>query len=163
MKRHKNRKDLTGEYKFGDLGQIIFLVIFIIVWTTDTFILHFSTFLSNHVSYFIRIPIGFIILLVAGYLAKEGLKIIFGEKRESAYIIKKGVFGVVRHPIYLGAILLYLGLIVFSLSLAAGVVWIIVVLFYHFIAEYEEKLLIAKFGEEYKKYMEEVPMWIPML
>ena len=32
-KRHGERKDLIGEHTFGDLGQLILLVIFLIVWT----------------------------------------------------------------------------------------------------------------------------------
>ena len=104
-----------------------------------------------------------IILVIAGALAWVGMKIVFGENREKPAVIRKGVFNLVRHPIYLGAILLYLGLIILTLSLAATVVWIITILFYHFISRYEEKLLLEKFGKDYEEYMREVPMWIPRL
>jgi protein-S-isoprenylcysteine O-methyltransferase Ste14 len=40
-------------------------------------------------------------------------------------------------------------------------VWAIGVIFLHYISRYEEKLLLARFGEEYEQYMREVPMWIP--
>jgi hypothetical protein len=40
-------------------------------------------------------------------------------------------------------------------------VWIIIVIFYYYISKYEEKLLLKKFGTEYKKYMKRVPMFIP--
>ena len=33
-KRHDDRKDLIGEHAFGDLGQLILLAIFLIIWVT---------------------------------------------------------------------------------------------------------------------------------
>jgi protein-S-isoprenylcysteine O-methyltransferase Ste14 len=50
-----------------------------------------------------------------------------------------------------------------SLSLAAAFVWGIAILFFHYISRHEERLLLARFGEEYERYMREVPMWIPRL
>jgi len=44
------------------------------------------------------------------------------------------VFSVVRHPVYLSEILLYLGLLMLSISLAAAVVWIIAIGFLHYIS-----------------------------
>ncbi len=104
-----------------------------------------------------------VILLISGYLAKSGLSIVFGEVREEPCVIKKGVFAVVRHPVYLGSILLYLGLLMFTLSIMSAIVWIIIVAFYYFISKHEEKLLLGKFGEEYEDYMKKVPMLIPRI
>jgi len=73
------------------------------------------------------------------------------------------VFKVVRHPIYLSEILFYCGLLILSISLAGFVVLLMAIVFLHYISRYEEKLLLARFGEEYSKYMQEVPMWIPRL
>ena len=78
-------------------------------------------------------------------------------------MIRKSVFGMVRHPIYLGEILFFLGFLILSLSLAAMAVWVVAVAFLHFIAKYEEKLLLARFGDEYAKYLREVPRWLPRL
>jgi len=50
-----------------------------------------------------------------------------------------------------------------SISLAAAVVWIIAIGFLNYISRYEERLLLARFGQEYKEYIREVPMWIPRL
>jgi protein-S-isoprenylcysteine O-methyltransferase Ste14 len=86
---------------------------------------------------------------------------VFGEEREEPGVIRKGVFSVVRHPIYLGEILVYLGLLMLSLSLAAAVAWAIAIAFLHTISRYEEGLLLARFGEAYEAYMREVPKWIP--
>jgi len=73
------------------------------------------------------------------------------------------VFGLVRHPIYLGSILLYLGLILYTLSLASVVIWLVIIVFYYFISRYEEKILTDFFGEEYVSYKQKVPMLFPKL
>lgn len=161
IKKHNDRPDLSGEHKWGDLGQIILFVIFFATWITDSFVLKFSTFLSDHVFWFIRFPLSLIILVISSYLARAGLKIVFGEEREKPVVIREGVFNYVRHPIYLGVILLYLGLIFLTLSIIAAAIWLIIILFYYFISRYEEKILLAEFGEQYKEYMEVVPMLIP--
>jgi protein-S-isoprenylcysteine O-methyltransferase Ste14 len=110
---------------------------------------------------FLRIPLGIGVLILSLWLARSGLSVVFGEVREKPHVIREGVFGFVRHPIYLGAILLYLGLLVFSLSLAAVAVWAIIIGFYIYLCRYEERLLTEKFGDEYLAYMKEVPMLLP--
>lgn len=32
------RDDLTGEHKFGDMGQLIIVILFFIVWVLDSFV-----------------------------------------------------------------------------------------------------------------------------
>ncbi len=160
-KRHEDRVDLVGEHAFGDLGQIIFLIIFLIIWISDSFFLKYSTYSQNTMPNMVRMIIGFPILIISGIFAKYGLGIIFGEVRKKPEIIEKGVFKIVRHPIYLGSILLYLGLTILTCSIASAFVWIIIVIFYYYISRYEEKLLLKEFGADYKSYMERVPMLIP--
>jgi protein-S-isoprenylcysteine O-methyltransferase Ste14 len=111
----------------------------------------------------VRLALGIVLVVVAGYLARTGLSIVFGEERKTPGVIRKGVFGVVRHPIYLSEILLYLGFLIFSLSLAAAAVWAVAIGFLHWISRHEERLLLARFGEEYEVYLRDVPMWIPRL
>jgi len=159
--RLASRDDLIGEHKIGDMGQLILLLIFVCVWMTDTFFLKFSIILANITSLTIRIPLGIGILMVAGWLARSGHRVVFGEVRQEPRVIREGVFSIVRHPIYLGAILFYLGLLVFSLSITAALIWLIIIRFYIFLCRYEEKLLTAKFGDEYTNYMREVPMLLP--
>ena len=161
-KRHGDRTDLIGEHSFGDSGQIILLIIFLIIWISDSFILKYSTLSLDIIPNIIRIVIGFPILIISGIFAKFGLGIVFGEVRDKPEVIEKGVFKIVRHPIYLGSILLYLGLTILTGSIASAILWIIIVIFYYYISKYEEKLLLKEFGADYKSYMERVPMLIPI-
>lgn len=163
VKKHNDRHDLAGEHFFGDAGQIILLVIFLGAWILDSFIFHYSTFISKYIPLIIRIIFSVIILIYSGFLARSGLKIVFGEIREEACVIKKGVFKIVRHPIYLGAILLYLGLIVLTFSIISVFIWVLIIMFYYFISKYEEKILTKEFGNAYRQYMTEVPMLIPKI
>lgn len=161
-KSYQHRDDLTGEHAFSDIGQLILLIIFLTIWIADSFVFKYSTFLTQYISNYIRVPIALIVLVISGLLAWTGLKIIFGETREEPQVITTGVFSIVRHPIYLSLILLYLGFILLSLSLLSVLVWILIIVFYYMISRYEEKLLIQRFGSAYEEYKKKVPMLLPI-
>ena len=158
VKRHHDREDLAGEHKFGDTGQLILLLIFLIVWIGDSFILEYSTFLNNYIPAFVIIIVSALFLITSGYISWRGLKIVFGEKREKPSVIRKGVFNKVRHPIYLGSILLYLGLTITSCSIFSLIISMFIIAFYYYISKYEEKILLKKYGIDYENYIKEVPM-----
>jgi protein-S-isoprenylcysteine O-methyltransferase Ste14 len=72
-------------------------------------------------------------------------------------LVTTGVFSKVRHPLYLGLILMYLGL-----TVAWGIVWMLPAsLFFAaqtvMTAVAEEKFLLSKFGAGYEEYMQNVP------
>jgi len=158
---HRQADGLAGEHRLGDAGQLVLALLFFSVWIADSFFFRFSTFLNEVVPLVLRIPAGVILLASGLYLSRTGLAIVFGEKREKPGVVRKGVFGLVRHPIYLAELLLYAGMLLLSLSLLAAGVAILAALFLHRISRYEEKLLVERFGEEYRTYMADVPMWIP--
>ncbi len=64
---------------------------------------------------------------------------------------------------YLGSILCYLGLAVATASLVSLALWVMICLFYNYLASYEEKLLEAEFGEKYRIYRENTGKWLPKL
>jgi protein-S-isoprenylcysteine O-methyltransferase Ste14 len=163
MGRRNHRNDVAGEHPFSDTGQLIFLFIFLAVWIVDSFIFRYSTFISKYISIFVRIPLIILILCAAGYLAKKGMDVVHGKAETESGVFKNGVFGLVRHPVYLGSILFYLGLLASTLSIFAAIIWIAIVIFYHYISKYEEKLLLNKYGKDYEAYKQSVPMWIPRI
>lgn len=160
-KTHEHREDLAGEHKLGDIGQIILLIVFIIGLLADKFVLHFSLPLVQFLPSYLRVLIALPFFVLSFYLARYGLKTIFGEQREELVVIKSGVFSIVRHPIYLASILVYLGFIIISLSIIASCIWVIIILFYYYISRYEERILVDKLGTQYEDYMKQVPMFIP--
>ena len=158
---HHNRADLTGEHKLGDAGQMILAILFIGVWLSDTFIFKYSTGLNEYILLAVRLPVGIILLILSGYLARASMKIVFGEVRTEPAVIRDRIYKYLRHPMYVSEILLYLGLLLINLSIIAAIVWLAAIVFLYFICRYEEKLLLERFGADYEQYMREVPMWIP--
>lgn len=161
--RLKSRPDLIGEHKISDAGQLVLACLFGAVWTLDTCVFQAATFLNRYIPPLIRIPAAIILFALSAFLAGRGLSIVFGETRKKPCVIRKSVFGIIRHPIYLSEILLYSGFLMLSFSLAAAAVLVAAVIFLHRISRYEEKLLLERFKEDYREYMEGVPMWIPRL
>lgn len=162
-KKHQDHPHLTGEHKFGDKGQLILLFLFLGIWISDTFIFHYSTFLRDVIPDYIRIPFAGVVLITGWYLARGGMKEVFGTKRENPEVISSGVFRIVRHPIYTGALLFYLGAILITLSIVSAVFWILILLFYIYIARYEERILTETFGEDYRNYKKQVGMLFPKI
>jgi protein-S-isoprenylcysteine O-methyltransferase Ste14 len=158
---HTDREDLAGEHKYGDAGQFIILVVFLAVWALDNFVFHYTTFLNNYIPLPVQIISGIILVLAAFFLARAGMRIVFGKVRETPGVIREGVFKLMRHPIYFSEILFYLGLLFFRTSLSAAVVWVIAIVFLTCISRYEEKLLLSRYGEDYKAYMKDVGMFFP--
>ncbi len=122
-KKHAGQPHLTGEHRWGDTGQLILVFLFLTVWVTDSFIFHYSTFLNGVVPDYIRIPLAAVILISGWYLARGGMKAVFGSSRDKPEVINTGVFRMVRHPIYTGALMFYLGASVITLSLASAAAW----------------------------------------
>ena len=152
---------LTGEYRWGDAGQLILLLIFLAIWITDSFIFHYSTFLNEHIPNVIRMPVAMIVIIAGWLLARGGMKAVFGTHRDQPEVIATGAFRIVRHPIYLGAILFYLGAIISTMSLASAIFWIAIIGFYIWISRYEEKILIEEFGNDYINYRNKIGMLFP--
>lgn len=159
---HKHKDNLTGEHTTGDIGQLVLFCLFMTLWISDIF-LKYSSFPNEYLPVAVRIPVGIIILAVSGYLAVTSIRIVFGNKEPSPGVIRQDLYKFVRHPMYLSEILLYLGLLILSISLAAAFIWVLTIFFLHSISRYEEKLLLARFGKEYEDYMKEVPMWFPRI
>ena len=159
--RRGSRDDLAGEHALTDIGQLVLAVFFFAAWIIDSAFFEWTTFLNPHVPTVVRVPVAGILLALSAYMAWASHRTIFGEKREEPHVVRRGVFAVVRHPMYLSEILLYLGLLLLSISLMAAGVWLLTIAFLHFIARKEERLLLARFGDEYASYMRKVPMWFP--
>ncbi len=77
-------------------------------------------------------------------------------------LVSKGLYKVVRNPIYLGVLFILIGeSILFGSVLLIIYTLVILLLFHLFIVYYEEPYLKKKFGESYKNYYYRTPRWIP--
>jgi protein-S-isoprenylcysteine O-methyltransferase Ste14 len=77
-------------------------------------------------------------------------------------LVTSGPFGLTRNPLYLGNVALWAGF-----ALLARVVWLAPIIVaalaveYHAIVRWEERLLVARRGDEYLDYLRRVPRWLP--
>lgn len=72
-----------------------------------------------------------------------------------------GILSHTRNPMYLGILFIYIALIALSVSLISIALFIVIVYVYTKMVNYEENILEEMFNEEYKKYKEQIPKWIP--
>ena len=158
---HAARGKIHGEHPWGDRGQLVCLLIFLMVWILDSFVFKFSTSLSGIVPLFVRIVAAGAVFLFALYLMRSGHRAISHEVQSHPQVLKDGAFARMRHPLYLAALLFYVFLVVLTLSLISLGLFAGVFVFYNAIAAYEERWLEQKFGQEYRDYRDKVPRWIP--
>jgi protein-S-isoprenylcysteine O-methyltransferase Ste14 len=153
-------KEKSGEHPLGDVGQMVSLVLFLIVWVVDSFLLKRTIFLAGYVPLAVRLAVLVLTLVSAAYLFRSG-HVVAGHDRPAGGLVTTVAFRYVRHPLYLASILTYLGLAVSTLSLVSLAVLAAIFLFHDYIAAYEEQLLEARFGEEYREYRTKTGKWIP--
>jgi protein-S-isoprenylcysteine O-methyltransferase Ste14 len=107
-------------------------------------------YVSPPIKYLAWILLGFGLVLIV-------LSIATLVSNREAGLIEGGIYGIVRHPMYLGAMLLFLSWIFFlphwTIVLISAVNIAIV---YGFILQ-GERQNITRFGDPYRRYMESVP------
>ena len=115
----------------------------------------------------VLIPVGIALILI-------GLGFIVLARREFAYfsqptdpghptskVVKTGVFAISRNPLYLGGVLVFLGMALALNMLWAFVMLLLSIILCHYVLIIpEEQYLAAKFGDEYKEYTASVHRWL---
>lgn len=85
------------------------------------------------------------------------------QQKEDHELIQTGIYGVVRHPIYTGLLLLFVGNALIVGDYRAIIAVIIVFVSLWFKLKKEEKVLIETFGEQYRDYRKRTSALIPFL
>ena len=116
-----------------------------------------NTFLDYMTS--IGMPIGYIITGVGLLFVIAGWRPIY---RTDGMVIS-GPYRLLRHPQYLGFLLITGGWLIHWPTIPTILMWPILVFLYYNLAKKEEKEMEKRFGEKYKLYKESVPMFIPKL
>ena len=104
---HFSEEGRAGEHPYGDRGQLICLLVFLVIWILDSFVLKFLTFPSDFVPLYVRLIAAGLILLLAVYLIRSGHRAVSHEVVSSSQLLIDGAFARVRHPIYLAMLLFY--------------------------------------------------------
>jgi protein-S-isoprenylcysteine O-methyltransferase Ste14 len=98
--------------------------------------------------------IGFILLIPAIILFIAAM---FAAARST--LVKTGISGIVRHPMYLGTALAAFALMLVFQSILSIVLGIIAIVLLWMASTLEDQYNIERFGDSYKKYMQSVPRW----
>lgn len=102
----------------------------------------------------------FVLILAYMPLIRKSTSIINPQKH-TILIVSTGVFAYSRNPIYLGWVILFLGISIVELSWLAFLAPVIMLgLLYWLIVLEEEKYLEKRFGEEYLNYKARVRRWL---
>lgn len=106
------------------------------------------------------LPVSNIIILMGILLIIFGWQKIYRAKDK---LVTTGIYEHVRHPQYLGFLLLTLGMNILWVTISTLLLWPILAIMYYRLAKEEDRELEERFGEEYRKYERAVPMLIPQM
>jgi len=138
-----------GAFGYNDVYSLEFLLTGIMGQYLFYNIFHYFIFPAS------KVIIGIGILLVI-----FGWKQIYSAKGK---LVTTGIYRYVRHPQYLGFLLITLGMNVQWLTILTLALWPVLAVIYYRLAKKEEKDAEEKFGEEYLRYKRTVPAFIPRL
>ncbi|TXL73126.1 isoprenylcysteine carboxylmethyltransferase family protein [Vineibacter terrae] len=118
-------------------------------WKTNP---HFGPF---HVLSFIFIGGGFWLIAAAWRMLYEA------QKRQQ--LATSGAYAHVRHPQYVGFVLVMFGFLLQWPTLLTLAMFPVLVVMYAFLARQEEREAVRQFGDDYRRYMDRVPAFIPRI
>jgi protein-S-isoprenylcysteine O-methyltransferase Ste14 len=78
---------------------------------------------------------------------------------DATIMLDTGIFGVVRHPLYLGTALWSVALVFVFQSILSVILGIVAIYCFWMASRKEDEFNIKKFGDGYREYMKRVPMW----
>jgi protein-S-isoprenylcysteine O-methyltransferase Ste14 len=142
-------------FKYRSYTPIPFLIV--MVWFAEPTILSMAA--------------GFVLVCCGESLRFWGVSIAGSETRTTGkvggtYLITNGPFAYVRNPLYVGNMLMYIGIGVMSMALFPWLLSIAAVWFYiqyYLIVTQEEEYLAGRFGSEYEEYKRNVGRFLPRL
>ena len=142
-----------GVFGYSEVFQLEFLLIGLL--GEDLFYLVFTYFIF---------PVSTIIIVLGILLIGFGWRQIYKARRESqGKLVTTGIYKYVRHPQYIGFLLLTFGMLLEWPTIFTVLLWPALVVVYWRLAKEEDKEIEERFGEEFREYKRKVPGFIPRL
>jgi len=111
----------------------------------------------------ISMVLGYALLFVGIGVFAQGWRELYRAQKEKR-LATSGLYALVRHPQYTG---LFIGLfgegVVHWPTIFSVALFPVIVLAYWRLARSEEKRVLAEFGDEYRAYQRQVPMFLPLI
>jgi protein-S-isoprenylcysteine O-methyltransferase Ste14 len=140
---------ITWSFGYGNPGCLWYLLAGLIGHDLFVFIL-----------WVFMVPISNMIILNGILLIIFGWRKIY---RAKGQLVTTDIYRHVRHPQYLGFLLITLGMNVLWITISTLILWPILAIVYYRLAKEEDEKMEERFGEEYRKYKQMAPMFIPRL
>lgn len=158
-----NSWEKQGNFLFKYRGQfpvILFLIAVPFLFLTDMVNEKVQIFL-NSVSVFVSI-IGFLIRFYTIGTIPKGTSGRNTNQQIADYLNSAGIYSTVRHPLYLGNYLIWIGIAIFTYNIYfIVIISLLFWLYYERIMFAEERFLEKKFGVEYISWSNSIPAFIP--
>lgn len=110
----------------------------------------------------IEMFIGQTIVIIGMALLITGWTQVYSAQKESR-LAKESLYRYVRHPQYTGIVLAMTGQLIHWPTLPTLVLYPAIVFAYYRLAKREERAMLEKYADEYRAYMQQVPMFFPRL
>lgn len=140
---------LMGVFGYSDILSLEFLLIQVMGQESFHVVFHYYIFPASK----IIMGIGIILIIFGWKQIYEG----------KGQLVTTGLYSYVRHPQYIGFLLITLGMNVMWLTIITLALWPVLAIVYYKLAKREEKDAEEQFGEEFLEYKRRVPGWIPRL
>src|SRR2546425_10053471 len=106
--------------------------------------------------------------LIGSPLVIIGLILIYKGWKEIVFkrgtvLVTEGIYTVVRHPQYLGFLLVTLGQFVVWPTIPTAIMWPLLAVLYYRQAKREEAVLLEEFGVRFQAYTDKTPMFLPRI
>lgn len=82
------------------------------------------------------------------------------DEKSTSLLVQNGLFGVSRNPIFLGMLIMLIGMLLILPTAATLVITVLGFVLIHVQVRLEEAFLLEKFGEDYRRYQARVRRWI---
>ena len=103
------------------------------------------------------------ILIVAGFwLLASAWRVLYEAQRDRR-LATTGAYGHVRHPQYIGFVVIMTGFLLQWPTLVTLAMYPILVVMYALLGRREEAEMAAQFGDEYRRYMQRTPRFFPRI
>ncbi|MEZ5083689.1 MAG: isoprenylcysteine carboxylmethyltransferase family protein [Bacteroidales bacterium] len=146
----------------GQIPVILFILAVPVIYFTDYSFLNRPVYISLTVISVLLSLLGFIVRAISIGTTPKGTSGRNTKEQVAETLNQTGIYSTVRHPLYLGNYLMWIGIVFFTFNIYFVVIvslafW----LYYERIMFAEERFLEKKFGDTYMQWSKKVPAFIP--